>query len=40
MQTILWGGVLFSAPVIVFAICWFVFPGLTNRERRRRAERA
>ena len=34
MQTILWGGVLFSAPVIVFAICWFVFPGLTNRERR------
>jgi sec-independent protein translocase protein TatC len=34
MQTIVWGGVLFSAPVILFSICWFVFPGLTRRERR------
>jgi sec-independent protein translocase protein TatC len=34
MQTIVWGGVLFSAPVILFSVCWFVFPGLTRRERR------
>lgn len=34
MQTIVWGGLLFSAPIILFAICWFVFPGLTRRERR------
>lgn len=34
MQTIFWGGLLLSAPVIVFSICWFVFPGLTRRERR------
>jgi sec-independent protein translocase protein TatC len=34
MQTILWGGLLFSAPVMVFSICWFVFPGLTRNERR------
>jgi sec-independent protein translocase protein TatC len=34
MQTIVWGGLLFSAPVILFSICWFVFPGLTRRERR------
>lgn len=34
VQTILWGGILFSAPVIVFSICWFVFPGLTHKERR------
>lgn len=34
MQTILWGGLLISAPVIVFSLCWFVFPGLTRRERR------
>jgi sec-independent protein translocase protein TatC len=34
LQTIIWGGVLMSAPVIVFSICWFVFPGLTRRERR------
>jgi sec-independent protein translocase protein TatC len=34
MQTIVWGGALFSAPVIVFSLCWFVFPGLTRRERR------
>ncbi len=34
MQTIFWGGILFSAPVIVFALCWFVFPGLKRAERR------
>ncbi|MEI6564473.1 MAG: twin-arginine translocase subunit TatC [bacterium] len=34
MQTIIWGGILFSSPVILFAICWFVFPALTGRERR------
>lgn len=34
MQTIVWGGVLFSAPVILFSVCWFIFPGLTRRERR------
>lgn len=34
MDTIVWGGVLFSAPVIVFAVCWFIFPGLTRREQR------
>ena len=34
MQTMLWGGILLSAPVILFSICWFVFPGLTRRERR------
>jgi sec-independent protein translocase protein TatC len=34
LQTIVWGGALFSAPVILFAVCWFVFPGLTRRERR------
>lgn len=34
MDTIVWGGLLLSAPVIVFSICWFVFPGLTSREKR------
>ena len=34
MQTIVWGGLLFSMPAILFSICWFVFPGLTRRERR------
>jgi len=34
MQTMLWGGLLFSAPAILFSICWFIFPGLTRRERR------
>jgi len=34
MQTIFWGGVLLSTPVIAFSLCWFVFPGLTRRERR------
>jgi len=33
MQTIVWGGLLFSAPAILFSICWFVFPALTRRER-------
>ncbi len=34
MQTIFWGGLLFSAPAILAAVAWFVFPGLTGRERR------
>jgi sec-independent protein translocase protein TatC len=34
MQTIFWSGLLFSAPVILCAVGWFVFPGLTVSERR------
>lgn len=34
MQTLFWGGLIISSPVILFALCWFVFPGLTHRERR------
>jgi sec-independent protein translocase protein TatC len=34
MQTIFWAGLLFSAPVILFCLARFVFPGLTRRERR------
>lgn len=34
MQTIFWGGLLLSAPFILAAASWFVFPGLTPRERR------
>lgn len=34
LQTIFWGGLLLSAPVILFSLCWFIFPGLTARERR------
>lgn len=34
MQTLFWGGLLLSMPVIVFSICWFVFPALTLKERR------
>jgi sec-independent protein translocase protein TatC len=34
MQTIFWSGLLLSAPVILFSVGWFVFPGLTRRERR------
>jgi sec-independent protein translocase protein TatC len=34
MQTVFWGGLLLSAPAILAAIGWFVFPGLTRRERR------
>lgn len=34
MQVIFWGGLLLSAPVIIAAACWFIFPGLTRRERR------
>lgn len=34
MQTIVWGGLLFSTPAILASICWFIFPGLTRRERR------
>ncbi len=29
-----WGGVLLALPFILLAIGWFVFPGLTRRERR------
>jgi sec-independent protein translocase protein TatC len=34
MQTIFWGGLLLSSPVIIFSVCWFVFPALTRSERR------
>lgn len=34
MQTILWGGILISAPLILTALAWFIFPGLTRPERR------
>ncbi len=34
MQTVFWGGLLFSAPLILGFVAWFVFPGLTRRERR------
>lgn len=34
MQTIFWGGLLISAPVILLSLCWFIFPALTRRERR------
>lgn len=34
MQAILWGGLLFSAPVILGCVAWFVYPGLTRAERR------
>lgn len=34
LQTVLWSGVILSAPFILGAIAWFVFPGLTLREKR------
>jgi sec-independent protein translocase protein TatC len=34
MQAVFWGGLLFSAPFILGCIAWFIFPGLTARERR------
>ena len=34
LKLIFWSGLLFSAPFIVFAIGSFVFPGLTDRERK------
>ncbi len=34
MQTILWGGILISAPLVLIALAWFIFPGLTRPERR------
>jgi sec-independent protein translocase protein TatC len=29
-----WGGILLSAPFMIFAICRFIFPGLKERERK------
>jgi len=34
LQLIIWGGLILSAPVILFLIGGFVFPGLTARERK------
>lgn len=34
MQTMFWGGLILSAPLIVGAVAWFVFPGLRSSERR------
>lgn len=34
MRIILWTGVLLSLPAMLVAVGWFVFPGLTRRERR------
>lgn len=34
MRIVLWGGILLSIPGLVVAIGSFVFPGLTERERR------
>jgi sec-independent protein translocase protein TatC len=34
MQTVFWTGLLLSAPFILACVGWFVFPGLTLRERR------
>ena len=34
MSVVMWTGILLSAPFIVFFICQFVFPGLTDKERK------
>ena len=34
LQLVFWGGLILSAPVILFLIGGFVFPGLSARERR------
>lgn len=34
MRTVLWSGAILSAPFVLGAIAWFVFPGLTRRESR------
>jgi len=34
LQLIIWSGIILSAPVILFLIGGFVFPGLTARERK------
>ena len=34
LQIIFWGGLLLAAPFILWAVGWFVFPGLTRAERR------
>jgi sec-independent protein translocase protein TatC len=33
-QTVFWSGLLISAPFIIYFIWSFIFPGLTNRERK------
>lgn len=33
VRTVLWSGVILSAPFVLWAIAWFVFPGLTRKER-------
>ena len=34
LSVILWSGAILSAPFVIMAVAWFVFPGLTARERR------
>lgn len=34
MQIALWGGLLLSAPFLLLFLGWFVFPGLTQREKQ------
>jgi sec-independent protein translocase protein TatC len=34
MQIIIWGGLLLSAPIILCALCWFIFPGLSRSEKQ------
>jgi sec-independent protein translocase protein TatC len=34
LRLVLWGGLVLAAPFVVLAAAWFVFPGLTARERR------
>jgi sec-independent protein translocase protein TatC len=33
VRTVMWSGIILSAPFVLGAIAWFVFPGLTRRER-------
>jgi len=34
MSVIMWTGMILSAPFVLFAAAWFIFPGLTLREKR------
>jgi len=34
MRLSLWGGLVIAAPFIAWTAAWFIFPGLTRRERR------
>lgn len=34
VRTVLWSGFILSAPFVLGAFAWFVFPGLTRRESR------